>query len=390
MADDPEKDIKEMKEKLKEKDENINNYLDRIEFLEDNIMKLESLIDDAEEEGGSFDAEKVQETKLAIELADREKKIRALKDKMGFLRKENIQFRKRIEELEKESDDKSSQITPESKEAASMDTLIKELQSKINKQKQMINQLKKEGGAYASSSKYEQQLKEKDQKIKDLKAKIDDLSEKESTDKITKSLTEELQTKLNRARRKMKSLQEELEKYKSSGVEEQDIAESADTTELENQNENLQEQLEEKNTQIQELKERISNLQQAASEESKETAPPKEAPRAISDLTKELQNKLNRRKKKIKQLEAEITELKEDAASSSKEGEQISKLKEQLKEKDEKITQLENQISEREKSIKEADVSKLDELRISELKRMIKELEKVKNQQQAEIYELKK
>ncbi len=392
MAENPlEKDLKELKEKLQEKDETINNYLDRIELLEDNILKLESLIDEAESKG-SFDSEKVQETKLSIELADREKKNRELKDKMGFLRKENISFRKKIEELEKENEKEASKSTIDlKKDMPSMDALIKELQNKINKQKQLINQLQQEGGAYASSTKYEAQLKEKDKKIEGLEAQIESKNKMEpSSNVITKSLTEELQMKLNRTRQQVKTLQETLNKYKAAEVPVKESTENKELNELKTENADLKEQIEEKNNQIQNLIEKISTLDAKLSE-----VPPKPVERilpapGITELTKELQDKLNKRKQIINKLQTEIKRLKETVSTKTTQDDSIAQLKEELQSKSEKMKQLKSQIDEREKIIKEADISKLDSLRLNELKRMIKELEKLTNQQRTEIYELKK
>jgi chromosome segregation ATPase len=392
MAENPlEKELTELREKLQEKDVSINSYLDRIELLEDNILKLESLIDEAQSKGGSFDSEKVQETKLTIELAEKDKKLRELKDKMGFLRKENLTFRKKLEALEKASEKGASKSTIEiEEETPTMNALIKELQSKINKQKQLINELQKEGGAYASSSKYEEKLEEKDKKIEELEVKLESLSEKEPSDVITKSLTEELQMKLNRTRQQLKSLQEKLNQYEESKVPIKEPTEDKELNELKTNHAKLKEQLEEKNTEIENLTEKISILEEELSKAPEE--PAEEIPKApvISDLTKELQNKLNKRKQTINELHAEIKRLKETISTKSTQDESITQLKEELQSKAEKIKQLKSQIDEREKIIEEADVSKLDSLRVNELKRMIKELEKLTNQQRTEIYELKK
>ncbi|TXT55481.1 MAG: hypothetical protein BAJALOKI1v1_2060004 [Promethearchaeota archaeon] len=393
MSESYENDLKELKEKLKEKDETINSYLDRIEMLEDNIMKLEALIDEAETKG-SFDSEKVQETKLAIELTDREKKIRELKDKMGFLRKETLNYRKRIEELEKEQDKTTNQMMSDTqKEQISMDTLVKELQSKINKQKQIINSLQQEGGAYASSSKYEAQLKEKDQKIQDLENKIQQLSKKEAPDMISRSLTEELQLKLNRTRQQVKVLQETIESYKKAGTASTAEPTPVDTEmieKLEQQNAELIQKLEGKTNEVQVLSQKIEELQKASSTKAPSKPAEATAPSPlISDLTKELQEKLNKRKLMIEDLQAELKILKEKATTKTDQEGYIEELKEELASKTEKIKHLQDKINERERIVQEADVSKLDTLRVNELKRMIKELEKLTNQQREEIYALK-
>jgi len=392
MAESPlEKELKELREKLQEKDESINSYLDRIELLEDNILKLESLIDEAESKGGSFDSEKVQETKLTIELAEKNKKLRELKDKMGFLRKENLTFRKKVEALEKEGEQGASKSIIEiEEEVPSMDALVKELQSKINKQKQLINDLQKEGGAYASSSKYEEQLKEKDKKIEELEAEIESLSTREPSNVIAKSLTEELQMKLNRARQQLKSLQEKLNQYEGLEAPVEEPTENKEFEELKTKNAELKEQLEEKTNEIENLTEKISKLEEELSEPPEEPAEEIAQAPVISDLTKELQNKLNKRKQTINELQGEIKRLKETVFTKSTQDESIAQLKEELQSKAEKIKQLKSQIDEREKIIKKADVSRLDSLRVNELKRMIKELEKLTNQQRTEIYELKK
>ncbi|MFX1293196.1 MAG: hypothetical protein ACFFAG_19785, partial [Promethearchaeota archaeon] len=80
------------------KDEEINIYLDKIEELEEIIMRLEDLIP-VEDVKKKNRKRKRMDSKLAIELDEKDKKFRELKDKMGFLRKENSQLRQELEKI---------------------------------------------------------------------------------------------------------------------------------------------------------------------------------------------------------------------------------------------------------------------------------------------------
>lgn len=129
--------IKEYERLLKEKDVQIDELLNQIENLEETIIKREEIINLNEEtlSKGDNDDEiilKKKNLKLSLYLEEQEKNVRDLKNRMGFLRKDNIQLQQKIESIEKK-DIKSSTIIPLIKKERPLEALVKDLQTKINK-----------------------------------------------------------------------------------------------------------------------------------------------------------------------------------------------------------------------------------------------------------------
>jgi hypothetical protein len=157
------------------KDEEINIYLDKIEELEEIIMRLEDLIpvDDIIKKSRK---KRKMDSKLAIELDGKNKKFRELKDKMGFLRRENSQLRQELEKI-KFANSSSSRINIEDlRPEPLLNDLVKELQYIVNNQKLIIKKLK--------TSKVDKEdllknLKYKEEEIKRLKSEISHLNHKE-------------------------------------------------------------------------------------------------------------------------------------------------------------------------------------------------------------------
>ena len=116
----------------------IIQHLEKIEQLEDTIMRLELLIPD-EGQKSNKKRKKSKDSKLSIHIGEKEKEIRELKDRMGFLRKEKVQLQQEVEKFTKKNPN-STVIRIEEKPQP-LDTLIKELQDKINSQNFIIKNL---------------------------------------------------------------------------------------------------------------------------------------------------------------------------------------------------------------------------------------------------------
>ena len=116
----------------------IIKYLEKIEQLEDTIMRLELLIPD-EGQKSNKKRKKSKDSKLSIHIEEKEKEIRELKDKMGFLRKEKVQLQQEVEKFTKENPNSTVIRIEEKKEP--LEPLIKELQDKINSQNFIIKNL---------------------------------------------------------------------------------------------------------------------------------------------------------------------------------------------------------------------------------------------------------
>ena len=162
------------------KDEEINIYLDKIEELEEIIMRLEALIPEEDIKKKSR-KKKMMDSKLAIELDEKEKKFRELKDRMGFLRKENSQLRQELEKI-KYTDSSSSRIKIEDlRPEPILNDLVKELQNIVNNQRLTISKLK--------TKKIDKEdilvkLRDKEDEIKLLKSEISQLNHKKKDFKL--------------------------------------------------------------------------------------------------------------------------------------------------------------------------------------------------------------
>lgn len=156
------------------KDEEINIYLDKIEELEEIIMRLECLIP-VEDIQKKSRKKKKMDSKLAIELDQKDKKFRELKDKMGFLRKENLQLRQELEKI-KFANSSSSRIKIEDlRPEPLLNDLVKELQYIVNNQRLLISKLKTNK---VDKEDLLKNLRYKEEEIKRLKSEISSLNHK--------------------------------------------------------------------------------------------------------------------------------------------------------------------------------------------------------------------
>lgn len=127
--------IGKLEVEMDQKEHEIIQYLEKIEQLEDTIMRLELLIPDE----SNKKRKKSKDSKSAIFIEEKEKEIRELKDRMGFLRKEKVQLQQKVELFTKENP--NSTVFRIEEEEQPLEILIKELQDKINKQNFVIKDL---------------------------------------------------------------------------------------------------------------------------------------------------------------------------------------------------------------------------------------------------------
>jgi chromosome segregation protein len=152
--------ISELEAELKKKENEVLKNLDTIENLEDTVMKLESLFPDEEEDKKSK-KQKLIESKMALELEEKEMELRDLKNRMGFLRKEKIQLQQELEKIKKKESTTSIVINTEDlKVSQPLEVLVKELQDKVNKQKSIIRKIKRE---YININEFNDKLKEQEE-----------------------------------------------------------------------------------------------------------------------------------------------------------------------------------------------------------------------------------
>ncbi|MFX0145453.1 MAG: hypothetical protein ACFE9C_15420, partial [Candidatus Hodarchaeota archaeon] len=154
--------INELEGELNKKEEEILQSLETIENLEDNIIKLESLIVD-EGEDKKTKKQRLIESKMALEIEEKEREIRDLKNRMGFLRKEKVQLQQELEKINKRKSRTSIVINTEDLKVSSpLEVLVNELQDKVNKQKSIIRRIKRE---YIDINEFNNKLKEQEEII---------------------------------------------------------------------------------------------------------------------------------------------------------------------------------------------------------------------------------
>lgn len=210
--------IRELEEELGGKDAEINAYLDRIGELEEIIMRLEALIPEEDEKKKSR-KRKVWDSKLAIELDEKDKQIRDLKDKMGFLRKEKIRLQKELEEIKSAKNDSSVIRVEDLRSEPPLNDLVKELQDTATKQRSLITKLKTNK---VDNEDILEKSRVKDEEIEILKSEISQLKQKikdfssisndKSDDFMAKKLIEDLQQELNKTKKQVIDLKQKLAK----------------------------------------------------------------------------------------------------------------------------------------------------------------------------------
>ncbi|MHA1292283.1 MAG: hypothetical protein ACTSQJ_06395 [Promethearchaeota archaeon] len=344
--------IDDLELELEKKDKEIFSYLDKIEALEDQIMKLELLLpdDDSKKKGKKG----LKDSKLAIELQEKEREIRALKDKMGFLRKEKTQLQQELERMAKQGT-KGSVIRIEEKKTP-FDELVKDLQSKINKQRLLITKLKQQSIS-ADSAELNEELRKKEEEIKALKLDVSELNEKikqmkessittaqdKASETIAKSLTEELQNQLNKSKRQIEALKKKLSAYEKKGKKGKVIVEDSAVDNLKDKIDELKEEINNKNKEIENLKQSIKSLEKAGETAISQPSGAKVS-EPISALTEELQNKLNKAKIQIKTLQEQLKKYKSGKIPA--EGPSESELEDELKMQKEMVISLQQKLEE--------------------------------------------
>lgn len=420
---------------LNKKDNEIHSLLDRIEELEDTIMRLEALIPDEDNKKKSK-KKQVEDSKLAIELDLKDRKIRELKNNMGFLRKEKVQLQQELERIKSRSNESNVIRVEDFRSKTPLNSLVKDLQEKINKQESFIHKLKNE---LAANKDFNEKLNQKDREIKELKTEITDLNRKikeistvdnnNNGDSISKILLEDLQQQLNKYKRKVDELKLKIEKStKKSKKASKEISKIED---LQREIMELNDLLKTKDKEIEELRANIMALQKAdiAASFKKNDRPSTERKSTLKD---ELQEKLNGAKLQIKSLQDQIRKNQTVKIPSSnesqnglenklkiqremaiflqkqldtKEGE-IEMIKNEAVQIKTKYRQLENQVKIKDQKIRELQQS-LDgidippqiqskkengdiALRVRELKNKMLSLEKLNREQKLEIAQLRK
>lgn len=428
------KKFDELKKDLDKKDNEIIGYIDKIDNLEEEIMKLHEIMS---EEPSKKRSKKLKESKLQIELDVKNREIRELKDRMGFLRKDKLTAQKKLDNI-KLLESTSVIRVEDLREKPPLNILVKDLQDKINKQESLIRKLKLKN---IRSSDFSEVLREKEEEIESLKLQLTELNRKleksESVSEIgvndspaltssniSKSLLEDLQNTLNKTKRENSELKQKLNSYKDKSKFKNKIKD------YENKIAEFKTKLENKETEIRELREQRSLMDD-----------PSQSP-ILKQVVEELKTKLNKSKSQISILQEQLkafgnqkvpneavpqsnidSNLKIQREMASFLQQQLDEAKNALNTKDEEITtikneairikrgyeDLENQIRLKDKKVSQLmnDINKLSmvaethiqtqkvenpqlTLRIEELKAIIEDLTKQNIEQRLEIDQLRK
>lgn len=377
--------IGKLESKLIVKNKEIDEYLLKIEELEEKIMKLDALMIEEGEIETEKQAKQRTDSKLTMELVEKDKQIRELKNKMGFLRKDKIQFQRELEKYTKRHN-KSMVIRIEEKKEP-LEALVKELNLKINRQLTLIKRLKEE-------SKKEENIA--------LKAKITELNKKldhaQSISRIlgqdSKSVkSKKIQSKLKNTtkERKIRRLKKKLDKDVTKRKTKIKGEDKPKPSYLQKKIDDLRKEVNRKNIKIKDLKKEISSLEKSQERiaSSISGGSPKDSFKALSE---ELQRKLNTAKKQIAALKKQNKEYKVWKAPVEEDSQQ--EIINELRSKLEKLTSQEDEIGEKGGTGRPVKVVMEDDLelalRVRELKNMLEDLQKENIQQRIEISALRK
>lgn len=431
------KKLNDLESELIERDEQINTYLDKIETLEVELMNYEEMFD---ENAPKSKIKKAKEEKLNLELDAKDREIRELKDRMGFLRMEKIELQKKLD-LEIKKSSSTSVISVEElreKEKSPLNNLLQELQDKIKKQESVIRRLKSKD---IGSDEFNEKLIEKDKNIEMLTDQIADLKEnlekkpiqpeikpeKTSRD-ISKNLLEELQNSLNKVKRQNEELKKKLDKYEKKDKKKKEHKEDKNIQELKDKISQLTGELEYKNKEIEKLntsaihleslsgpdalkkvveeltsrlnksKTQITSLKQqlnAVKNLPTDTLPPGDAEGKLKiqrEMASFLQQQLDESKLALKTKEEEIATIKNEAIRIKRKYEELDN---QLKLKDQTTNKLKAdldsfRVQNQTQTISTQSISPESNLRLKELESLVDDLNKQNIQQRLEISQLRK
>ena len=391
------KKINDLQSELNKKDNEINLYLDKIDGFEEEVMKYEEMFD---EKAPKKKMKKAKEEKLNIELDAKDREIRELKNRMGFLRKEKMQLQKKHDNLVRTTN--TSVISVEElreKDKPPLNILLHELQDKLNKQESLIRRLKSKD---LGSDEYNEKIREKDEKIELLTDKITDLTEKieNSSSQIDnhvdnnfkKNLLEDLQKNLNKAKRKNEELKKVITKYEKKDKGKKGKAEPEPIA--------LKEVVEELKSELSKSKVKVATLQEQIKEGQNQKTPPVSIPQGEvegklkiqREMASFLQKQLAESKNALKTKEEEITTIKNEAIRIKRKYEDLDN---QIKRKDQKSNEIEAELDSLRIQILSLPnttqtINPDINLRFKELESLVDDLSKKNVEQRLEISQLRK
>ncbi|MFX1572392.1 MAG: hypothetical protein ACFFB0_06555 [Promethearchaeota archaeon] len=206
--------INKLNFEINKKNQEINLYLDKLNDYEEELMKLHELISKTPPH---IDIEKIIEAKFNFELKDKEREIRDLKNRMGFLRQEKINFQRELSEFKKKSKPSKESIE-EIREKQNLinallnrESLTNELRKKLYTQEIITGNLRKEIEGKDDEIEYLKLLiKELNEEIRNKNSIIEGTIDK----KIKSELKNKWQNELKKSKELIEDLTQELNKYR--------------------------------------------------------------------------------------------------------------------------------------------------------------------------------
>ncbi len=401
-------EVDQLRKEVKIKDNEISSLVEENEDLKDSLK----ILDEAKAE--SKDGKTISvDKKMEVEITLRDKEIRDLKDKMGVLRKEKIQIQQQLEAEVRRNSKSAAPIIEIKEDEIPLQDALKDLQTKLNKQRLIITRLKQEN--IEKTSQVEAELKKRikgdqDQEIVDLKAeleklqksldkkkaKINELKSKSKPSKVKKKepkpkaptapeaapsdqlnlLIKDLQDKLNQSRATIQRLKSKLKESVGGAKEEGDLQEKIFS---------LQTELEFKEKQLADLQAEKQNLgdQLKSVDTSKFDNMIAEKNVKIENLSKQIE--LDRRK--TTDLETKLNAKIQEANELQMNCDGLLKDNSALQTK---YDELKAQLGARESDVHEGVEDQQQTIRIQELRSMLESFKKQIQQQRIEITTLRK
>ncbi len=241
-------EVEQLKKELELKNREIEQFKTDLEISEESISSYIEEVDSLNDLINKSGKKRAYAKKLELELGEKEKELRELKNNMGMLRKKKIQMQQQLEKIDRDSKS-SSHIIEIKEEEIPVHNLVKDLQKKLTKQRLLIARYEQEKSQKASEEEVElpkppdkglgkdltklkqnlenkkvelndlkEKIKQKDAKIKELKSTVDQKTRRKKglEESSLSKLVKELQDKLNDAKVRNNKLQKQIKEFQTS------------------------------------------------------------------------------------------------------------------------------------------------------------------------------
>ncbi|MFX1435025.1 MAG: hypothetical protein ACFFB1_14730 [Promethearchaeota archaeon] len=260
VLDNLKRQIKQLKLELDKKENEIYGHLEKIDNLEEELLQFHDFIS---EKASQETIQKAFESKFTFEIKEKERVIRELKNRMGFLRKEKNAAQKELNDLKRKKSisskiniDEIREKNQLPKEILLLESSIKHLQNNLNSKDSLIERLKDEIEIL------NEKLEEKSEKIEQLNLKFTTLNQElEIISSIGKNISSEIveEETSKRVKKKIKKLRKENQELERKQFElempdKEKIIQEIESVALKNKIAELERKLSVKSKEIKDLK----------------------------------------------------------------------------------------------------------------------------------------